>query len=88
MSWQSWKGTNLTNIYFLIKILSKYFLLELNFLQFGLKTVGVRDSLDVVTGGVSVEYSGQSPPHSHASPLFWEVQGEVIIVRQTQRPST
>ena len=84
MSWQSWKGTNLTNIYKSTELL-KYFLLEFNFLQFGLKTAGVGFSSDVVTGGVLIENRVDSPAQGCARPLCWQVQGEVIIVRETQR---
>ena len=64
--------------------LSKHFLLQINFLQFVLKTVEVRHPSDIVTGGVFVENSLHPPAYSRARPLCWQVQCEVIRVRETQ----
>ena len=48
-------------------------------------TAGVGFSFDVVASGLLVEDNVQSPAHGCASPFCWQVEGEVIIVRETQR---
>ena len=63
------------------------FLLEIYILQFSRKTALVDFSLDDLAATrlrpVSVVNSVQSPAHDCASPLFYQVQGEVIFVRET-----
>ena len=87
VSLHSFRFKNLLNIVSK-SFMKTNFLLELNFLQCCRKTVGVGYSFSVVTGGVSVDNSVQTPPHNCAIPLCWQVQAEVILVSQTQRPST
>ena len=62
-----------------------FILLEFDFLQFSRRTIEVRISFDVVAAYIYVRNRRQSPPHSCTSPLCWEVQSEIILVRQTQR---